>query len=119
MWLWVGLADQQSHLAGAAAGRQANADPLRTDGVQLTDRAFHHHRVREVYEMYGHRAVLLPDCKIHHTRPGNAHHVRLVQRPAYHVGQEAPVVRIEHFPERAVDVAREIRDAAAVVRWAL
>src|SRR3954470_17781342 len=56
-----GAGREQPYVRGPRAGRQAHAHGQRSHRNRLSQRALHHHRVRQVDEVDGHRLPLPPE----------------------------------------------------------
>ena len=101
-------ANQQLQLSCLPALRQRDADLLRRRRKKLPERAFHHHRIRQVHKMHRHRIPLPPHSDIQNARAGHDYWRRLVGGPVHCVAQQHPVIGREDFPESSINVPREV-----------
>src|SRR5207249_4735552 len=84
--------DEELHLGGALAFRKPKPHLLRRRWDHFAEAGPHHHRIREVDHVDGHRALLLPDRDVEHSRPGHGNRRLLIERPSDRVAQQASVI---------------------------
>ena len=67
-------------------------------GIELPERALHHHRVGQVHQVHRHRLLLPPDRHVQHARARHRHRRLLVGRPLHGVAQQLAVIRRTALP---------------------
>ena len=83
---------QQLHLPGAGSFGEPDAHRQGPDRDDFAQRALHHHRVRQVDEVHGHRVALTPDGHVQEPGTGDFDRRRLVRGPRHDVPQQPAVI---------------------------